>query len=166
MRPYKVGMYGGSFNPLHNGHVKCITEALNLCDELHIIIGNIPNMDDFNIEIKMEWFKNVFSEYEDRIVLHSLYDDRHDKSEYTIDKWVADAVRIKEMIGKHIDIVFCGSDYNREDNPYFKCYPGSTVWYFERTDDISSSGFRKNIDKFKDWVPEIVYEYYKNKRSF
>ncbi|WP_376785767.1 adenylyltransferase/cytidyltransferase family protein [Ruminiclostridium cellobioparum] len=29
---FKCGMYGGSFNPLHLGHVRCIIEAANQCE--------------------------------------------------------------------------------------------------------------------------------------
>ena len=56
---YKVGMYGGSFNPVHNGHIKCIKKALTVCDELHLIIGYLPNRDDFSIEIKLSWFDEI-----------------------------------------------------------------------------------------------------------
>ena len=31
---YNVGMYGGSFDPLHIGHINCIIEAASKCQEL------------------------------------------------------------------------------------------------------------------------------------
>ena len=63
MKKYKVGMYGGSLNPIHNGHVKCIKKALSMCDELHLIIGNLLNRDDFPIEVKLSWIKEIFKDY-------------------------------------------------------------------------------------------------------
>ena len=33
---YEVGMYGGSFNPLHLGHVNDIIMAANQCKKLYI----------------------------------------------------------------------------------------------------------------------------------
>lgn len=160
MTVYKVGMIGGSYNPLHNGHVRTINKALTMVEELHIIIGDIPNMDDMSVGTKLRWFRNIFKEYGNRIVLHTLYDDRYDKSEYTLDKWLKDSRRIKAMIGKHIDIVFCGSDYDRTDNPYKICYKEQRIVYVDRSDGISSTEFKKDIKAHKDWVPFIVYESY------
>lgn len=163
MKEYGVGMYGGSFNPLHNGHIKCIRKALSMCEELHIIIGDIPNMDDVDIHTKIRWFQTIFHDEIDRLNLHSLYDDRKSKSEYTIDHWISDSMEIKKMIGKPIDVVFCGADYkNRQDNPYLLCYPSQDIIYFDRDDDmISSTEFKKDVCLHRDWVPEVVYTSYK-----
>ena len=37
---YRVGMYGGSFNPLHMGHIDCIIQGANLCERLYIVLSN------------------------------------------------------------------------------------------------------------------------------
>lgn len=157
----KIGMYGGSFNPLHNGHIKCINKALEMCDELHLIIGDLPNRDVIPFAEKIKWFEEVFKNK--NVVLHPLTDPSKEKKEYTLDKWVRDAEIIKHIIGKHIDIVFCGADYNRTDNPYLKCYPDSEIYYFDREDNISSSEFKKDIFKYKNWVPECVFKSYEKR---
>ena len=36
---YEVGMYGGSFNPLHLGHVNDIIQAANQCKKLYIVLS-------------------------------------------------------------------------------------------------------------------------------
>lgn len=153
-----IGMYGGSFNPLHNGHVKCIQKALGLCDELHLIVGNLPNRDVIPYADKEKWFTELFSEFP--VIIHKFTDESSTKEEYTLKKWVQDAEEIKKMIGVPIDIVFCGGDYQRKDNPYMLCYPDSEIIYFDREDNISSSEFRKNIELHKNWVPQCVYETY------
>lgn len=160
---YKVGMIGGSYNPLHNGHVRAIKMALDMTDELHIIVGDIPNMDDVTIQTKLRWFRSVFKDYGNRVILHTLSDNRYNKSEYTLEKWIKDSKRIKAMIGKPIDVVFCGSDYNRLDNPYKICYKEQKIVYVDRSDGISSTEFKKDIKAHKNWVPEVVYKTYLRK---
>ena len=66
----------------------------------------------------------------------------------------------KAMIAKKIDVVFCGGDYNTENNPYKLCYPDSDIIYFDRSDQISSSRFREDPLKYKDDVPKVVANYF------
>lgn len=163
---YRVGMYGGSFNPLHNGHVKCIKKALKQCDELHIIVGDLPNRDEFDISTKISWFRSVFKNYMDRIFLYDFIDSSTEKSKYTLDNWIYDAEIIKGLIGKHIDVVFCGTDYKKKNNPYLICYSDSEIVYFDREDNISSTKIRNNFIKYKDDMPKCVYNSFLNKYGY
>ena len=36
---YKTGMFGGSFDPLHTGHIHDIIRAASLCEELYVMIS-------------------------------------------------------------------------------------------------------------------------------
>lgn len=46
------------------------------------------------------------------VSIHFLEDDATEKVAYTKDYWHSDAQKVKDMIGKTIDVVFCGSDYD------------------------------------------------------
>ena len=54
-KKYKVGMYGGAFNPLHLGHLECIIKAAGMCDELYIVISFRENETDVPLKIKIRW---------------------------------------------------------------------------------------------------------------
>lgn len=159
-----VGMYGGSFNPLHNGHIHCIREALNQCNILHIIVGDLPNRDVVPYVEKQCWFQSIFRDEiaTGRIVLHRLTDQTSDKQDYTIDKWLSDSALIKGMVGTHIDIVFCGEDYKcgaeRDKSPYEVCYPDSEIVYLSRsTVPVSSTKIRANAVQYRRYIPAEVF---------
>ena len=68
---------------------------------------------------------------------------------------------MKAAVGKHIDVVFCGSDYD-ENSFWNKCYPESKLFIFQRN-GISSTGIRKNPYEHWDRIPKIVRPYYVKK---
>lgn len=152
-----IGMYGGSFNPLHNGHIKCIRKALTICDKLYIIVGSLPNRDIVSFEEKQNWFKITFKNDMDKITFIWVKDETKDKRNYNLNSWKDDAEKIKSIISKNIDYIFCGSDYNKPNNPYEICYPESKIIFFNREDGINSTMIRNDLEKYKEWLPEIVY---------
>lgn len=159
MSKYQVGMYGGSFNPIHKGHLKCILKALKECQELHLIVGILPSRDIVSPEIKKQWMEEIFKDYPN-IKIHYFVDETKEKKDYDLDKWLEDSIKIKKLIGKKIDVVFCGSDYHYENNPYCICYPESDIIYMNRKDQISSSRFREDPLKYQEDVPEVVAKYF------
>lgn len=160
---YKVGMYGGSFDPLHIGHINCIVKAACQCDELYIIISWSKDRDNVPKELRYRWIINSVKHLPN-VKTFLLEDTARSKDEYNSDKyWQDGADQIKKMIGKPIDVVFCGNDYEGK-NIFEKFYPDSDIVYFDRNIvPISSTEIRKNPIKYWKYIPEICRHYYTKK---
>lgn len=157
---YNVGMYGGSFNPLHQGHVSCIIQAANQCNELHIILSHGENRNEINLRVRYRWLY-ILTKHIGNVKIHVIEDTADSKENYTSEYWKADSEKIKKMIGKKIDVVFCGDDYN-DESFYATCYNESKIYYFKR-DGISSTKIRSNPYKYWDWLPNVVKPHFVKK---
>ena len=157
---YNVGMYGGSFNPLHMGHVDCIIRAANMCKELYIVLSIGHNRGEIDGRIRYRWIHQLTKHIGNEKII-TLEDEAVSKAEYDEKYWQSDADKVKAAVGKHIDVVFCGSDYD-ENSFWNKCYPESELFIFPRN-GISSTEIRKNPYAHWDRIPNIVKPYYVKK---
>ncbi len=157
---YKTGMYGGSFNPLHLGHVDCIIQAANLCETLYIVLSVGTQRAEIDVRIRYRWIYQL-TKHIGNVKMIILTDEAPDKGAYGPAYWQRDADRVKEMIGAKIDVVFCGSDYG-EDSFWNVCYPESEFRVFPRN-GISSTGIRRDPYGHWDWLPNVVKPYYVKK---
>lgn len=157
---YKVGMYGGSFNPLHLGHVDCIIQAANRCEKLYLVLSVGKNRNEVDYRVRYRWLYQL-TKHIGNVHILVIEDSAETKQEYTTDYWQKDADWIKEQIGEKIDVVFCGNDYD-ENSFWNVCYPESELCIFTRN-EISSTEIRKNPYKHWDWLPNIVRTYYNKK---
>ena len=157
---YKVGLYGGSFNPLHLGHIDCLIQAANMCKELYVVLSIGNNRQEIDSKIRYRWLYQI-SKHIGNVKIITLYDDAKTKAAYNKKYWLKDAENVKAQIGKEIDAVFCGSDYD-ENSFWKKCYPKSKLFILKRN-DISSTKIRKNPYKYWDYIPNIVRPYYTKK---
>lgn len=157
---FKIGMYGGSFNPLHMGHIDCIIRAANMCERLFVVLSVGNNRSEIDYRVRYRWLYTL-TKHIGNVQILMLYDDAETKAEYTEDYWTADANKVKTQIGEPISVVFCGSDYNETDF-WNVCYPESELYIFKRN-EISSTEIRKNPYEHWEWIPNPVKPYYTKK---
>ena len=157
---YNVGMYGGSFKPLHMGHVDCIIRAANMCKELYIVLSIGHNRGEVDGRIRYRWIYQL-TKHIGNVKIITLEDEAVSKAEYDEKYWQSDADKVKAAVGKHIDVVFCGSDYDK-NSFWSKCYPDSELFIFPRN-EISSTEIRRNPYAHWDWIPNVAKPYYVKK---
>ena len=61
-----VGIYPGSFDPIHKGHIDIINRASKLVDKLYIAVADSPHKQPlFNLEERKDMIENEFSSNKD-----------------------------------------------------------------------------------------------------
>lgn len=157
---YKTGMYGGSFNPLHLGHVDCILQAASLCEQLYLVLSVGLRREEIPYRVRYRWLYQL-TKHLGNVHILVLEDEAPAKQDYTQEDQRRDSQKIQEWIGQKIDVVFCGSDYGA-GSFWDVCYPESQLYIFPRN-EISSTKIRENPYRRWDWIPRLVRPYYVKK---
>lgn len=157
---FKCGMYGGSFNPLHMGHVECIIRSANQCERLIIVISSGTDRDEIDVRIRYRWIYQL-TKHIGNVSIFILEDNAPTKAEYSEELWYSDAEKVKKFAGEPIDVVFCGSDYD-ENSFWSKCYPDAKLIIYPRN-NISSTIIRNDVYGNWDMLPDVVKPYFVKK---
>ena len=152
-------MYGGSFNPLHLGHVNDIIKASNMCEKLYVVLSVSSDENEIDHRERFMWLKNITSDMSN-VEVFEIYDNSTSKDSYD---WKKGADEVKRIINNDIDIVFAGSDYEGE-NLWEQLYSSSIIKYFSRNEiNISSTQIRSNPYNYFEYLPKCVQKYYTKK---
>ena len=143
---YNTGMFGGSFDPLHVGHIHDMIRAASICKQLFIIISWCSGRESVPPNQIYRWIHNC-TRHLKNVTIIQIEDKAVSKNDYNTDfYWEKGAQDIKRAIGEKIDVVFCGDDYlgtNRFEPLY--C-PESEIVYFKRSEvPICSTEDRKSV---------------------
>lgn len=157
---YKIGMYGGSFNPLHLGHVSCIIQAANQCEKLYVVLSHSNNKEEIPYQHRFRWLTQLTKDMENVEVIQ-VKDNSINKDVYD---WKNGSNLIKSIIKEDIDVVFCGSDYHNSKNPFSMNYPNSKIVYIDRSKiPVSSTDIRENPYKHWDYIADVAKPYFVKK---
>ena len=88
---YKIGFYGGSFDPVHLGHIRCIIQAINKCEKLFIVLSYSKQRDFVPYQIRFRVLKQIAKDF-DNVEVIAIEDYSKDKNLYN---WQDGAQQIK-----------------------------------------------------------------------
>lgn len=81
-----VGVYAGSFDPMTNGHVWMIDQALGLFDHLYVLVGTNPNKKHwFSTSERQRMAREICSGKSSRVSLYAPYVDKLPIDRYLVD---------------------------------------------------------------------------------
>lgn len=173
----KVGMYGGKFLPLHNGHVRCIVEASTMVDKLYVILNYDEenekryfeglNMKPISYKERYKWLYQLTKDMPNVkvISLPEIWDVNKYKSRTY--SWHKNASMIKQKVfqdcEQYIDMVFFGGDY--KESFWQELYPNAAMHKFNRCEEDISATKIRHEGAFKHWnsIPNVVKPYFVKK---
>jgi len=169
---YKLGMICGRFSHIHNGHKLLVDKALELCDNILILVGSAqesktlrnPFDADFRIQLIKKVYNNPNIKIEKLNDLSNEYEITFEWGQYVIDN-------TKRMTGEFADLIITGNDDLRKGWFSEKQIENTDELVLDRKQlDISATKLRGYIiinDKktWQKYVPQEIIEDFETIRN-
>jgi len=158
---YKLGMILGRFQIFHKGHQSIIDKALELCDEVLILIGSSDKSGTMENPFTYEMRESIIrSIYNDRVIIAPL----PDLGVGNVPAWGDYVIEACKAIKGVPDCVIYGEEDKCRD--WYKNYPNIEYFKVDRgIIDISSTSLKKMIidneyEAAKKYLaPEVIKRY-------
>ncbi|WP_279577036.1 multifunctional transcriptional regulator/nicotinamide-nucleotide adenylyltransferase/ribosylnicotinamide kinase NadR [Planococcus ruber] len=167
----KVGMYGGKFLIVHQGHVSAMIRASTMVEELHVMITHDEEyekefyfkgttMKPIPFHQRLRWWNELTKDLP-HVKVHAI----SEKQTGEFSDWEQGAESIKSAIGTEIDTVFSSEpEYGRH---FEKLYPNAQHIVLDaerRTYPVSATQIREE-GAMKHWaiIPRVVQPYFVRK---
>ena len=157
---YKTGLFGGSMDPPHMGHLRAILLAAAQCERLYVILSCSRCRDSVPMEYRYRWLR-AMTKHLPNVTIVPQEDTAKTKEEFAASGgWQKTTEEIRGIIGGEPEAVFCGSDY-RNTGRFEALYPNAKILYLERSEtNISSTEIRKAPLRHWQELPCEVRPYY------
>lgn len=152
----KIGLTIGKYAPLHKGHQYVIETALKEMDELIIFLYDCPESIKVPIETRKKWIKTL---YPNNTKIIKIYNGPKilGKTE-DIMKLHADCIleNLKKNNISNITAFYSSEFYGEYMAKVLKCI-NRQVDSKRKKYNISASQIKENVEKYKDFLDEVVY---------
>ena len=157
-----IGVFPGSFNPPHIGHIKTIRLALECFDILHIFVRYNEGVDLVDWDTKRLWFDRINEEVGGHLVIHKMENKAITGKSYTMEDYFDFMRSVVQSVGEPVSGFVFGDDYENLLPEFRKEFPRMFFFKGERPSDgelrLSSTDIRKDLEGHRSWLPEYVYE--------
>ena len=161
-----IGIFPGSFNPPHVGHILTITQALECFDVLHLFVRYNEGKDLVDWETKRGWFDRINEELGHRLVIHRMENPAVTGKTYTMEDFFEFIRNTVRSVGGPVSGFVFGDDYENILPAFQKEFP--QMYFFKGprpligSERTSSTAIREDLEGHKDWLPVYVYETLRN----
>lgn len=143
MRKYSLAVFIGRFQPYHNGHHQVITKALELADEVLVLIGSSGGprtlRNPFTLGERIGMIKRSFEHEDEQRLLFNYLEDHL----YNDEKWIEQvqtAVKVVNPVGRSTALIGHSKDHS---SYYLKLFPQWASEDVEQEHILSSTPMRE-----------------------